>query len=191
MTTTVDTPPRIRIRLPMAPAAPTVSAPSYTVDGPLAGLRVGLRHEGSWRSWMFIVDRWAEFLTADGADPVVLETGERVGALGENTRAGLGEWVSSVDCAVSGLGTCGSCTSWTVADAVAIEASGKPAVAAVTTEFEIHARNMAAFLGHGDLKILVLPYPLEARPESDLREIARDYYPQFLEVIGAHRAAAG
>jgi hypothetical protein len=33
--------------------------------------------------------------------------------------------------------------------------------------------------------MLVLPYPLEAREESELRQIAADYYPQFLKLLGA------
>jgi hypothetical protein len=31
---------------------------------------------------------------------------------------------------------------------------------------------------------LVLPYPLEARPEEELRRIADDFYPQVLELLG-------
>jgi len=29
----------------------------------------------------------------------------------------------------------------------------------------------------------VLPYPLEARPAEELREIAVEYYPRFLELL--------
>jgi hypothetical protein len=31
----------------------------------------------------------------------------------------------------------------------------------------------------------VLPYPLEALPEAELRQIAIDFYPKFLELLGA------
>ena len=55
----------------------------------------------------------------------------------------------------------------------------------VCSEFETHARNMARFLGHPDLKVLVLPYPLEARPEDELLQIADEYYPQALALLGA------
>jgi hypothetical protein len=54
----------------------------------------------------------------------------------------------------------------------------------VTSEFETHARNMASFLGHGNLKVLVLPYPLEARPDDELMSIAAEYFPQALELLG-------
>ncbi len=177
----------ITIRLPTAQPAAATGAPSFRVDGPLAGLRVGLRHEGSWRSWMLIVADWQERLRADGAEPVVVRTGERVGADGVRTREAVDAWADAVDCGISGLGTCGSCTSWSVVDAVALEAKGKPAVVSVTEEFATHAHNMAAHLGHPDLKVLVLPYPLEARPEDELRAIAAEAYPRFLDVIGAKR----
>ena len=51
----------------------------------------------------------------------------------------------------------------------------------------MHGHNMATHLGHGDLKVLVLPYPLEARPEDELRAIADEYYPQVLELLGVTR----
>ena len=89
------------------------------------------------------------------------------------------------DCAIVGLGTCGSCTTFTIKDAVAVEDHAKPVVAIVCEEFIVHGRNVATHLGHGDLKILVLPYPLEARPAEELRAIADEYYPKLLELIGA------
>lgn len=174
----------ITIRVPTAPRRSAEVAPTFTVDGPLAGLKVGLRHEGSWRSWMWIVDEWEGLLRADGAEPVVLEAGGRVGDEGVQTRADVAAWVDAIDCGVSGLGTCGSCTSNSVHDAVTLERAHKPAVVAVCEEFEVHGRNMANSLGHADLKHLVLPYPLEGRPEKEIREIAHEYYPRFLEVLG-------
>jgi hypothetical protein len=173
------------IRLPTAPARERIDAPAYVLGRPIAGLRVGLRHEGSWRSWMLIVDEWELFLRRDGAEPVQLEAGGRVGAEGAETAAAVARWAADVDCGVSGLGTCGSCTSNSVHDAVTLEDAGKPAVVAVCEEFEVHGRNMAAFLGHSQLKALVLPYPLEARPDAELRQIAADFYPRFLELLGA------
>lgn len=184
MATVVSDPGTVQIRVPVAKPGKDVGAPAFTVDGPLAGKRVGIRHEGSWRSWMLISADWEGFLRRDGAEPVVIQTGERVGEEGVRTRAEIDEWAKSVDFAVSGLGTCGSCTSWTVHDAVSVEKEAKPAVAVVCEEFETHGRNMATHLGHPDMKVLVLPYPLEARPEEELHQIAEEYYPRFLELVG-------
>jgi hypothetical protein len=57
-------------------------------------------------------------------------------------------------------------------------------VAVVCEEFLVHGQNVATHLGHRDLKILVLPYPLEARPDDELRAIADEYYPKMLELLG-------
>ena len=39
-------------------------------------------------------------------------------------------------------------------------------------------------VGLSVLKLLVLPYPLEARPEAELRAIADGFYPQVLALLG-------
>jgi hypothetical protein len=178
---------RILIRRPTADFAADDGAPAYVLDRPVAGVRVGIRHDGTWRSWQYIARVWADFLRRDGAIPVLLQTGERTGAEGEKTRADLDAWHGEIDCAVSGLGTCGSCTMWSVRDAVGVEATGKPVIAAICEEFVGHARTTASFLGHPELKVLVLPYPLETRPEPELAVIAERYYPRFLALIGARR----
>ena len=73
---------------------------------------------------------------------------------------------------------------FTIKDAVAVEDQHKPVVAIVCEEFTVHAHNVARHVGHSDMKVLVLPYPLEARPTEELEQIARDYYPHVLELLG-------
>ncbi|MCW5889043.1 MAG: hypothetical protein KIT14_00685 [bacterium] len=163
------------------------AAESFRVGRPLRGLRVGVRQDGTWRSWQVIVAVWLERLRGDGAEPVLLQTGERTGAEGERTRAELAVWIDAVDCAVVGLGTCGSCTMWSVRDAIGVERAHKPVVVGVCEEFVAHARTTAEFLGHHGLKVLVLPYPLEARPEAELRAIADAWYPKMLDLLGVTR----
>ncbi|GMU77360.1 MAG: hypothetical protein AMXMBFR46_01610 [Acidimicrobiia bacterium] len=46
------------------------------------------------------------------------------------------------------------------------------------------ATRIAALKGHASLRQLVLPYPLETRPEDECREIARDSYPRLLTTLG-------
>jgi hypothetical protein len=178
----------IRICLPTVPPSVASSAPAYLVDGPLAGLRVGIRTEGQWRSWLIIAREWSRFLQRDVAHPEVLKTGERVGNEGIKTRRSVQQWVETIDCGIVGLGTCGSCTSWSVRDAIEVENREKPALVVVTTEFEIHARNMAAHLGHADLKMLVLPYPLETLPDEELIALAEAHYVPALDLLGAQLA---
>ena len=96
----------ITILRPTAPPeAPKRSASSFALDRPLRGLKVGLRYESLWRSWTFITQIWAENLRRDGAEPVLVNVGVRVGEIGKKTQADLDAWVNSVDCAVTGIGT--------------------------------------------------------------------------------------
>lgn len=69
-------------------------------------------------------------------------------------------------------------------DAVVALSEGKTAVAVVTQEFEALAHTMAANAGRPGLRVLVLPYPLETRPEEEVREIARQHWRPFLRSIG-------
>ena len=55
----------------------------------------------------------------------------------------------------------------------------------MTAEFEQLAHTMAANAGRVGLRVHVLPYPLETRPEDEVRAIARDHWPLLLDTIGA------
>jgi len=68
---------------------------------------------------------------------------------------------------------------------VAAASRGKTAVVVVTAEFEALAHTMAANAGRTGLRVHVLPYPLESRPEAEVREIAADHWPKLLDTLGA------
>lgn len=55
----------------------------------------------------------------------------------------------------------------------------------VTAEFEALAHTMAANAGRAGLRVFVLPYPLESRPEAEVRDIAVAHWPQLLTTLGA------
>jgi hypothetical protein len=186
MTDTIS-PATVWMRRPTAAPAGETSAPAYRLDRPLPGLRVGLRTDRAWRSWQLIASIWSEYLRRDGAVTVEVETGAQIGQPGTDDRKHIDELANAVDCAIVGLGTCGSCTTFTIKDSVAIEEHGKPVVAMVCEEFMVHGRNVATHVGHRDLKILELPYPLEARPAAELRAIADEFYPQVLALLGVSR----
>jgi hypothetical protein len=172
----------IFVRRPTVDPREEQSAPTYTVDRALPGLYVGFRTDPAWRSWTRIAGVWEEYLRRDGARSLSVEKcSETTGTDGGGVIAKLAH---ETDCAIVGLGTCGSCTAYTVADAVAVESAEKPVVAVVTDEFATHGRNMARVLKHGDLKILALPYPLEGRPDDELDRIAEEYYPVVLDLLG-------
>ena len=68
---------------------------------------------------------------------------------------------------------------------VNIERRGLPAIAVVTGSFEDLAHRMAEHNKRPNLNVLVLPYPLEDEPEDYVRQVARDFYPQVLKMLGA------
>jgi hypothetical protein len=72
-----------------------------------------------------------------------------------------------------------------VLSTVKLEQRGIPAVAVVTEVFEDLADRMAEHNKHPDLPLLVLPYPMEDKPAGEVREIAREYYPLLLKLLGA------
>jgi hypothetical protein len=55
----------------------------------------------------------------------------------------------------------------------------------VTQEFEVLAHRMAANAGRAGLRVHVLPYPLESRPEKEVREIAQQHWARLLETLAA------
>ena len=60
----------------------------------------------------------------------------------------------------------------------------KTAVVVVTQEFEALARTMAGNAGRPTLRVLVLPYPLDTRPEEEVRAIGREHYRPLLRALG-------
>jgi hypothetical protein len=175
----------VMVRRPTAKPAGEVSAPAFVLERPITGLTIGIRADRAWRSWQLISEIWAEYLRRDGAETIAVETGAQMGRPGSDDRKQIEELAGITDCAIVGLGTCGSCTTFTIKDAVTVEDHGKPVVAIVCEEFVVHGRNVATHLGHAALKILVLPYPLEALPNEELRAIADEFYPQVLDLLGA------
>ena len=174
----------IWVRRPTAPPAGDVSAPTFRLERPLTGLTIGLRTDRAWRSWQLIASVWDEYLKRDGAQTIAVETGAQIGDPASSDRKQIDEFAGQVDAAIVGLGTCGSCTTFTIKDAVTVEENEKPVVAIVCEEFTVHAHNVARHVGHSDMNVLVLPYPLEARPTDELQQIAHDYYPKVLELLG-------
>jgi hypothetical protein len=58
-----------------------------------------------------------------------------------------------------------------------------PAVVVVTAVFENLGRTAARAQGHPDLRMLVLPHPMESRPEPEVRQIARDRFAELIACL--------
>jgi len=93
----------ISVRNPVARFARQGAVPVFDLDKPIKGLRVGMRNDIMWRSWLTVCDVWSEMLKGDGAEPVILRVTEHVGEEGQLTKDLVDAWASSVDCAIVGL----------------------------------------------------------------------------------------
>ena len=94
---------RVTILDPTAPP-PETSADPGPEAGRIAGRRVGIRFDQTWRSFLTATRDWAPRLEAAGAELHWWDAGSRVGEDGERTRRELTEFVQGVDVAIVGLG---------------------------------------------------------------------------------------
>jgi hypothetical protein len=107
-----------------------------------------------------------------------------VGADYDRAQAEYETMLASADLAISGLANCGSCTSWSIRDALTAASRGLPTTAVATAHFEPLARMLATDGGRPGLRVVVLPYPYDTLQEDEVRAHARAAYPQLLEVLG-------
>jgi hypothetical protein len=150
----------------------------------LAGQRVGFRVDILWRSWNWVSDEWARLAERDGAEVRFWRARGRTGDEGDAMLKELDEFVGGVDIAVVGLANCGSCTSWTIHDALRAASTGIPTVAVCTDHFKDLAATFARRGGRSALRRHILPYPLDTLQEAEVRDIARAQYRPFLRTLG-------
>ena len=68
-------------------------------------------------------------------------------------------------------------------DGITIEKLGKPAAVICTEPFVSTARMMAKIQGIADYPFAVLPHPITALTDEQLRERARQALPQVLQLL--------
>jgi hypothetical protein len=76
------------------------------------------------------------------------------------------------DLVISGLGDCGSCSSWSLRDALEVELLGRPTVTLVSEPFKKLIHVEAEALGIPDLPVLTVPHPVATRTDAELTKWA-------------------
>jgi len=153
--------------------------------GLLAGKTVGFRLDEMWRAWDWISELWADKFRAAGASVSFWRSGGRSGDEGERMAHELKEFLTSIDVAIIGLANCGSCTGWTVRDAITAANAGLPTTAIATANFETFAHEIARRGGRSGLRVHVLPYPLNERLRDDVTDIGDAHFYPLLDTMGA------
>lgn len=175
---------RITILDPTATRNDDVASPGPDA-GLIAGKRIGFRVDRMWRCWDWISDLWAERLREAGAEVVFWRSGGRSGAEGERHERDYKAFLESIDIALVGLANCGSCTGWTVRDAITAANTGLPTTAIATANFDAFAREIAARGGRSGLRVHVLPYPLNEQRKDEVLAIAAAHFEPVLKTMGA------
>lgn len=158
--------------------------------GALRGRKITIRIDMLWRSWDWVSELWADGLRAEGAQVTFWRSCGRTGQEGEMAERDYAALLADSDMAIVGLGNCGSCTSWTIADALRAADTGMPTIAVATAHFEGLAHNLAKRGGRSGLRLHILPYPLDILPKEQVHDIARNEYRSFLRNFGVRSGLA-
>jgi len=153
--------------------------------GLLAGKRIGFRVDRMWRAWDWISEQWAERFRAAGCEVSFWRSAGRSGEEGERCEREYADFLRSIDVAIVGLANCGSCTGWTIRDAITAANAGLPTTAVATRNFETFAHEIAARGGRSGLRVHVLPYPLNEHRRDDVLPVGEAHFAGMLETMGA------
>ena len=153
--------------------------------GELSGKTILFRVDPLWRSWDWTVDQWTPLLEAAGARVLNWRRWQGIpGEEGQRLQADYEEQVANADVLVSGLANCGSCSAWTIRDALTGLNRGLPTAAVATEQFLPLAKLLALDGNRPGLRIVPLPYPLNTLPEEEVRSIAREAFPSLMSILG-------
>jgi hypothetical protein len=153
--------------------------------GTLAGKRIGIRLDQIWRAWDWIAEDWAARLEAAGAEVSFWRSCGRSGEEGELMERELAAWLKTIDMGIIGLANCGSCTGWTVRDAITCANTGVPTIAIATENFRAFTHEIAARGGRSGLRMHVLPYPLNEQERDAVKAIGEAHFDAMLDEFGA------
>ena len=138
----------------------------------LAGSRIAVLDNGKPNADVVMLHA-AETLAARTGATVSLVT--KKGPLGQSANAAVpmardvfDRLLTEADIVVTGAADCGSCTAYSVQDAIELENAGVPTVVVTTTKFEPVATTLSANFGLPDTRRLVLPHPLGGTDEATL-----------------------
>lgn len=146
----------------LASASPVTLAPGVE---DLAGRAVGLVENGKWNASALLQAVRSRLIERYGMSSGPLRGKQHYNRdLDDGERAELAQ----ADVALAAIGDCGSCTSYTVRDALVLEQLGVPTVAVVTEPFLPLAQGLAASLGSANARIASIPHPLYGIAEDEL-----------------------
>ncbi len=156
----------------------------------LAGLRIAVLDNGKPNADV-VMTAAAEALAARTGAVVTLITKKGPQGMSANAAIPMApdrfeRICAEADIVITGAADCGSCTAYSVYDAIALEKAGKPTVVTTTTHFEKVASTLSASFGAPNTRLLVLPHPFGGTDEATLREWAKAGTEQLIALFTGH-----
>jgi hypothetical protein len=142
----------------------------------LAALRIAVLDNGKPNAGL-VMGRAAESLASRTGATVSLVTKKGPGGRSANAATPMAPDIFDLilaesDVVITGAADCGSCTAYSVQDAIELEKAGRPAVVVTTTRFEQVAATLSASFGLAEVRRLVLPHPIGGTGGRTLEEWA-------------------
>lgn len=135
-----------------------------------------------------VMTRAAQTLAARVGAKVALVT--KKGPRGESANAAIPcapdifeRLIKEADLVLTGAADCGSCTAYSVVDAIALEKAGIPAVVVTTTKFKPIAETLSAQFGLPETRLLVLPHPIGGTDAETLQAWADAGVERVIRVV--------
>ena len=149
-----------------------------TSPSSLAGLRIAVLDNGKPNADV-VMTRAAKSLAARTGASVSLVTKKGPQGLSANAAIPCApdifeRLLAESDIVITGAADCGSCTAYSVTDAIELEKAGKPSVVVTTTKFAPIAETLAASFGLPETRRLVLPHPIGGTDPDTLFQWADD-----------------
>jgi hypothetical protein len=165
----------MKVYLPDSEPGPEMSTLAASPTS-LAGKRIAVLDNGKPNAGV-VMKRAAETLAARTGAEVSLVTKKGPQGLSANAAIPVApdifeRLLNEADVVITGAADCGSCTAYSVHDAIELEKAGKPAVVVTTTKFEPIAVTLSASFGLADTRKLVLPHPIGGTDEPTLNDWA-------------------
>ena len=101
----------------------------------------------------------------------------------------LADLVAECDVVVVGVGDCGSCSASAVADGLALEAAGIPAVVICSEAFQVSADAMARLQGSPGYHYVSTAHPVAPLDAPTVRERAELALPEIVDTLTARDAS--
>lgn len=170
-------------RIVILSPAPERSAPQYRLAPAVSSLehcRVGLI-DNSKPGASVILGRIGELLDERGVERV--QSWRK--PLPSLPSPDIGEVGELSDVVITGVGDCGSCSLWTLRDALEAESRGCPSVTLVSEPFAAMVRLEGSAMGASQSRIIEVPHPIATRSDAELCAFAEAIVERVIDALTA------